>query len=248
MILNTHEIFKAQVINDAILHARETFPLECCGAVIGGEYVRFGNASSDPANEFIIDDATFDAAYTSGAVEAVIHSHNDCGHASYADMEQQQVVDVPYGIINMRGGAPLQVVFFGDGIPTEPLIGRPWFFGVWDCWTLVRDYFAHEFGRTGPNPPKEYGFWERGESVFEKYIESAPIRKISISSVKPGDLLFYRLSSTTKHYDHCGVMQDKSLVLHHFLNRQSARYPVSFQRQALRAAYRFDPDMEGWDD
>ena len=248
MILNSSEIFPVSVINDAVAHAKETFPLECCGAVIGGEYVRFKNTSSDQENEFVIDDAGFDAAYAAGAVEAVIHSHNDCEHASYADMEQQQAVDVPYGIINMRGGAPLHVVFFGDGVPVEPLIGRPWFFGVWDCWTLVRDYFSNEVGRSGPNPPKEYGFWERGESVFEEYIESAPFRRINLSSAKPGDLLFYRLSPKTKYYDHCGVMQDKGLVLHHFLGRQSARYPVSFQHQAIRAAYRFDPDMEGWDD
>lgn len=248
MILNRHEIFPASVINDAIAHARSTYPLECCGAVISGEYVRFENTSNDPANEFIIDDPAFDAAYAAGNVEAVIHSHDDCGYASYADMAQQQAVYVPYGIINMRGGAPFQIVFFGDGLPAEPLLGRHWFFGVWDCWTLVRDYFAKEFGRIGPNPHKEYGFWERGESVFEEYIESAPIRKISVSDAKPGDLLFYRLSSTTKYFDHCGIMHDKGLVLHHFLDRQSARYPVSFQRQAIRAAYRFDPNMEGWDD
>lgn len=247
-ITNTHNIFDFDVINDACKHALEEFPNESCGAVINDEYIRFPNAAECPEKQFLINDPQFVVAHMTGQVQAVIHSHNDFAMASKDDQAQQIEFGIPYGIINLVNRSIVHVVFWGDTLPREPLEGRTFFYGIWDCFSLVRDFILEKFHVIAPNPPRDFEFWNRSESVFEQYIREGalPFREVDRSEVQPDDILFYNIHGT-KFINHCGVMCEDGLVLHHLYNYLSKKFPVGIHAQDIRKAFRFDPDLLGND-
>jgi proteasome lid subunit RPN8/RPN11 len=242
-ITNKNNIFYPDAIEAAIIHAKEMFPEESCGAIIDDEYVRFENKADDPNDpdikqkEFLIMDEQYADAYRNDYVQAVIHSHNNHPKASIFDQERQIEAVVPFGIINLVNRSCTHVAFWGDSLPVEPLKKRSFFYGVWDCFGLARDYFRIKHGIVSKNIPRDYGFWLRGESVFEKFMSEFDIVEIPKKEIRPNDVLFYNLHGT-KYLNHCGVMQDNGLVLHHFENHVSQDAPISFQQQFLRSAGR----------
>lgn len=243
-ITNTHHLFKPQAIEDACNHALEQFPNESCGAVINDEYVPFPNMAQDPEKQFLIKDKAFDAAYATGQVQAVIHSHNNYDMASKEDQARQIALNVPFGVINLVNRSVTHVVFWGDSLPREPFEGRTFFYGVWDCYSLVRDFILEKFHVAAPNPARDFGFWLRTESVFEQYIQKGllPFRQVDLPEVQPDDILFYNIHAT-RFINHCGIMRENGLVLHHLYNYVSKTFPASTHAQDLRMAFRFDPDL-----
>lgn len=245
MITNRNQFFFDGVIRDALAHAKEVFPEECCGAVIREEYVRFENKADKPdinpdsntLNSFVINDPSFYAANAAGDVQAVIHSHDKDPHASIEDQQQQMALDLPFGLINLVNRAVTHCVFWGDSLPVEPLMGRHFVYGVWDCFSLVRDYFRVKLGLLMPNVPREYGFWLRGESMFEKWFDSFDAEPVDKAHIRPNDILLYNLHGT-RFLNHCAVYQENGLVLHHFENHVSQALPLSFNQQFLRSARR----------
>lgn len=249
-ITNKIKTFDKRNINAAINHAREEWPNESCGAIINGHYVRFRNDAIDKENNFLIRDNIFDKAYLDGKVECVIHSHNNYPRASKEDQQQQKELDIPFGIINLKNKSVTHVVFWGDSLPIEPLEGRPFFYGVWDCIRLVRDWVYINTGYRTPNPSHEWAFWMKGKSYFEEHIEgdTMPYYFIDLDKIQPGDILLYNLLGT-KYINHCGIyLNNNGEVLHHFANQLSGRYPITYERKYLIKAMRHDPEWEGYDD
>ncbi len=248
-ITNSYDIFTQGIVDAAIEHAKEMFPLESCGAVIDNQYIRFKNCAQKPEEHFLINDPAFSLAHLSGKVKAVIHSHNDCPRASKEDQRQQQALDVPFGIINLRNRSVLHVVFFGDSLPKEPLEGRTFFYGVWDCYDLVREFIRQRFNLVAPNPPRNFAFWKRAESVFEQFIKDGilPFKRVELEDVRPDDILFYTIHGT-KYINHCGVMRENGLVLHHLYNQISKTYPAENHWEYRHSAYRYDPVGFAWKD
>ncbi len=236
-ITNQKTFFFDQAIQQAIDHAREVFPLESCGAIIDDEYVRFENMAEDKANSFLIDSPVFDLAYQNNEVQAVIHSHDNDPAASIEDQEQQMALEIPFGIINLVNKSVTHMSFWGDTLPVEPLVRRHFFYGVWDCFSLVRDYFRLKHGITIENIPREYGFWNRGESMFEVFMNEFDVDPVSLDDIRANDVLFYNLHGT-RYLNHCGVLQDNGLVLHHFENHVSQEFPITYFQQFINSAFR----------
>ncbi len=237
MITNQHNFFFDPAIQDAIVHAKEVFPDESCGAIIDDEYVRFDNQAEDKTKNFVIMDPYFDRSYQDNAIQAVIHSHNNDPAATAADQAQQIELEVPFGIVNLVNKSVTHLAFWGDSLPIEPLKRRHFFYGVWDCFSLVRDYFRIKHGVTFPNVPREYGFWLKNESIFENHIFNVDVVPVPLDEIRPNDVLFYNLHGS-KFLNHCAVMKEDGLVLHHFENHCSQGYPISYSQQFLRFAYR----------
>lgn len=233
--------FNQNLIDEAIQHAKETFPKESVGAIIDEKYVRFQNRS-DEEDSFMIHDNIFDKAYIEGKVQAVIHSHDNCPRASYQDQLSQLELDIPFGIINLKNKSVTHVVFWGEQIPIAPLEGRFFFYGsVFDCYSLVRDYMITTYNYKLPNYPRQWVFWYKAQSVFEDHIQENKdnFEWVDLDKLSPGDILLYSIYET-KYLNHCAVyMGNNGEVLHHFVNELSGRYPITFNRQYLRKAIRY---------
>jgi proteasome lid subunit RPN8/RPN11 len=241
------EYFKEQV-PEAIEHAKDEFPNESCGCIIDGFYEPFKNKSPSPEDSFLIQSDRFNRYYIEGRVECIIHSHNNYPYASVEDQDQQKEMEVPFGIINLVNKSVKNVVFWGDQLPIQDLIGRPFFWGVWDCWALVRDAIRIKYNINTPNPSRDYGFWFKTISMFEKYIEGDfPFDYVDLRDIEPGDCLLYNMHGT-KYLNHVAMMAENNKVLHHFENQISGYKPVMYCREFMNKACRFNPNWRGFND
>ena len=153
-------------------------------------------------------------------------------------------MNIPFGIVNFRKGGCEHFIFFGNGIPTEPLLKRPFFFGVFDCFSLAQDYIEIKFGKRIPGTPRNVDYFRKGVSHFEDHImdKDYPINFIDLKDTKEHDFLFYKHESNI--INHVGIILN-GRILHHFINRLSCRLPVSFFNKYIYAAGRYDRDWEG---
>ncbi len=221
---------------EAIEHAIEVFPHESVGFVRGGSYNRLTNAAKKPEEEFVLVPEEEAKAFA-GGLEAIIHSHpNGLNTPTTTDMIYQQRSAVPWCIIVLRKSRDVtkkqvfsESFWFGDSLPIAPYIGRQFKHGVFDCYTLYRDWWRKERGVVLPNPPRDDGWWFTGQSMFDDYFKEWCFVPVVEKSVQPGDAV---LMSIGQRFDrpkvnHMGIYIGNGKMLHHCANRLSKEAPVS---------------------
>ena len=222
-------------VRAAVKHALKEFPNESCGAIIGSKYVRFKNESETPENHFEIKDSRWFDAYVDGRVRCLVHSHNDWPRATVEDQTQQQELGVPSLVINLKHRSLIDCILLG-GNEKVPLEGRPFFYGIFDCLALVSDYMLETRNIVLPNPPHDWEFWAKGENPIEQMIDTnkeIPFTPVNKGGIQEGDVLLYNIWGT-RYINHMGVCcSNNGLILHHFLNTLSGKYPVSYGRKYL---------------
>lgn len=224
-------------------HAEKEYPNECCGLIVGEEYIPMKNISDSPETSFRINPEKF-VEYNDD-IRCVIHSHCDtivdgikyrnC-FASKKDQEMQISCDIPYGICHVGfNGKANRIFYFGDSLEIEEYIGRPYIYGVYDCFSLVRDYYKKEFQINMPNIPRQIHWWnESGESsMFDDYFEECGFvdKQISIKFLKKFDVVLMNINGTC--VNHCGIYLDHGLMIHHRYGHLSRHDPLMIYKDRV---------------
>lgn len=233
-------MFGTDVTAAAKAHALEAWPKESCGVVSGGAYVRIENVAADPSNAFEMQADT----WTKYAPEAVIHGHDGSTvvvsgihqprHAhcpTAADMTSQIAAGIPFGIVSSDGETASDILWWGDQTLDEPLIGRAFVPGIYDCYALVRAWFHQEKGVLLPDFARDDGWWNAGDNLLLDHFKDAGFSEIEAADVQPGDGYLMRLFSPVPC--HSGVVLDGGLCLHHIEGRLSRREPLGPWRKRV---------------
>lgn len=211
------QYFESWTIKQAINHAMKEWPNESCGFIVDNKYVALDNIHETPLHDFHISNENY-FKYV-GDIQCVIHSHNDIRHCSSSDMKQQVSSELPWGIINLRMGNYDSHWFWGDQLPIQDYIGRPFHYGAYDCYSLIRDFYRKEYDILLPIAPRDWDFWHKGENLFGHYL--APKFKSgeffivgSWKELQPGDVLLFKLD-ISKVWNHSGIYIGNNMIMHH---------------------------------
>ena len=183
---------------------------ESCGFVLqNGEVVSVDNVADNPTDEFAINPLTL--ARYEDHLKGVWHSHRQLAGFSPLDQQVLSSDTLPWAVYCMADNSFHQC----DPTTTAPYEGRPYVFGVYDCYSLVVDYLQ-ELGVTLPK-------WKRGTWGEWNTPEFRPFddehhkigKPVTAGAYKKGDILLFNIGDYSGHTDHLGVFTSPKRFLHH---------------------------------
>jgi cell wall-associated NlpC family hydrolase len=163
-------------------HARLEYPREACGLVIRKGHkqrpVACRNIALFPRTEFRIAASAFQRAEDEGEVLACYHSHVNTSPApSDADKTVAENVNLPFIVI---GWPTCSWQLYTPCGWRAALVGRPYFHGILDCYTLVQDYYREKLRIELPDFDRGEGeWWERGANLYEENYAALGFSRIS---------------------------------------------------------------------
>lgn len=214
-------------------------PKEMCGYIVQDEHSTFfyqaenviphnPKWNSSPTEAFAIDIQERAHVESLGEILAMVHSHtqaNDCnGKLEFSSIDKAACNrgDIPWLLVTL----PDQQIQVLQPNPNEivPLLGREWFYGVNDCYSLLRDAIAEAGVKLNDYPrvslaDQESPDWNLYQDNFarENFVEID-----LFSDLQRYDLLFMQINSTK--INHAGILMepDKNIFYHHLVNRLSS--------------------------
>lgn len=201
-------------------HAGEVFPNESMGFVFDGQYHRLENAAEEPAS--------FGALSSQAEVQVAqmleqpgilfVHSHPrglECPSA--VDMRTQRNWGIPFVVLPLNEKGPIGSAFsWGHGEQQSPLLHRPFRHGIFDCVTLIRDWYEQNRGIRFVDEPRDWAWWEHDpdQDLYRRCYQREGFQQIDVGeATQPGDVLFYSLRSSVPQ--HAAVVIDVQRILHH---------------------------------
>jgi len=200
--------------SDALRAAKEAYPKESCGLVVYRKGLRIywpcKNISRKAIEHFHIDPFNYAEAEDAGTIVGVVHSHpNETAVPSDFDIEECKRGDLPWYVID-----PLEETIVGIACSDVPLLGRSWDWGLYDCGSLVRDYFKTK------NIPIPYYPRIIDEKKFYK---DCPVDKVwstfgfreleEDESLRENDMLLMGMGKNIPY--HAGIYIGGQKILHH---------------------------------
>lgn len=215
--------------------AAAQYPNEACGYVVkqGKKqcFVPCSNTAANPAYEFKIDIDEYHRASDIGDIIAVWHSHPDKTNLpSEMDLIECENSELPWFItaVTLVDG---EGFVFSDTNVIEPTgyvmeyLGRPYHYGIIDCYSLVVDYYQREFGIKLARLPenRETRFWE-GENpkpLMEEAYQKLGFEQLVNEEPEVGDLFLIQTAPSVAN--HVAIYIGDDMILHHCENRLSGR-------------------------
>ncbi len=201
------------IVNQFIEHASNNPDIECCGVVVNNELIICKNISKYPDREAIPCPIDLNNAEDQGEIELFIHSHpNATATPSVEDIASCNKMMVPWVVVNIPF-TEVRTIY-----PQEvPLIGREFVHGIYDCYTLVQDYYKQTMEIDLPEFKREDGWWDRGENLYLENVYKEGF--VDVTDIQIGDLILMQIRSPVPN--HGAIYIGEGLILHHLYGKLS---------------------------
>ena len=212
----------------ALVHAKDQDPKEAVGLLLNVKgkqrYYPCQNLAITNHQEFILNPEDYVKADNLGEIVGIFHSHPVTPPTpSQAGRISCEHSNLPWYIVNPKTEQWAELK--PEGYKPE-LCGRPWVWGITDCWSLVRDWYKEEknielvdYERS--MTPEEF----LENPLFEKYAKNTGFRELANDeALKKGDVLLMSILHPT--LNHVAIFLG-DMVLHHLADRLSCKEPYS---------------------
>jgi len=213
------------IVEAMLAHASDEQPREACGLVVARgkkcRLIRARNLAAEPRSTFNLDPDAWLEVLDGEEVIGIYHSHPSGNPTpSLADLTGCEMSQLPWHIVGCGTGLFRYVEPSGF---RAPYLGRPYVYGVHDCWALVRDWYVREWNLDIPDFPREPEFWLKGQNLFMDHLGEAGFVEVSEGDVEAGDAFLIQVSSPVPN--HVAIYLGDGTILHHCRNRLSSRDP-----------------------
>lgn len=210
--------------------ARE-YPNEACGFIVkrGKKSVVVDalNTSAFPSVQFLISAEDFAKAADMGEVIGVWHTHCDIPPTpSDADRAACESLEMPWYIMSVSNIASEEFVF-SEIVAVEPngfqmgYLERPYIFGVFDCYSLVCDYYQREYSIKLGSYPHIEDWWKKGHDFFAESYKQEGFVSLVDQDVQVGDIFLIQTDGNVAN--HVAIYIGNDMVLHQLHGRLSRR-------------------------
>lgn len=228
-------------IADAIrAHARKFDSVEVCGLIFAGpgkkgSVIRpCANVAANPRVDFAISvDEMEQAQREAGSLPLMVY-HSEAtvssNGGSEADRQWSKAAGIPYLIYDL---GPDRFHLIQPPEYELDYEGRPFAWGVLDCFALARDWYCREHRIILPNPARGPLFWRHAD-LFVDNLNAEGWTPVPFGEWRAGDLLLFAINVENQNpgnvANHCGVLlDDGTLMLHHLEGRKSRIEPFNSQ-------------------
>jgi proteasome lid subunit RPN8/RPN11 len=208
------------IIEGMLAHAREDAQHEVCGLVVASgkkqRLIRARNVGEQPRFEFDLDPNAWLEVGDDESVVAIYHSHpfTRC-EPSMADLRACELTQLPWFIVTPGGDH----TYFEPSGYEAPYEGRPYVWGVMDCYALVQDWFSREHAIHLAQFERVREFWRHGIDLFGDNIEGQGFVDVRGQEPKRGDLFLIQFQSHVPN--HIVIYLGDGKILHHAHGRLS---------------------------
>lgn len=216
---------------------------ECCGVICDDNdsyvVVPISNCHPNKENEFRLSSEEYIRAEINiGNILFVYHSHINGKGISFVDKIKSNSYNIPfivYDLINNKF----------DYYTPKPInyLNRDFQIGIFDCFTLVRDYYKHELGINIKNYFRDEKWFDKNPEIFDKNIEREGFEivhsgKLDGFELQIHDCILFELSKLKKS-NHIGVYVGNNYFLHHPMKGKSILQKIdSYYGQKIRYVIR----------
>ena len=118
----------------------------------------------------------------------------------------------------------------------KSLIGRQWQYGKFDCYSIIRDYFALlQIDLPDYKRPESF---ETCKSIFLNDANKLNFRKVDINERKPNDVLIMKI--WTKEPMHGAILLEGDYILHQkFESLSCSEYYNHYYRKRTVGCFRY---------
>jgi len=207
------------IVDQVLAHAHLTPDTEVCGlAVIVRGKLKYipctnelsGDTFSIPASEYI-------SAEDSGEVVGVCHSHvfSDAS-ASSSDIIACNNSKVPWLIVSVLTNT---YSILQPKNTISSLVGREFYHGVQDCYSLARDYYSEVLNIRLPDFHRDVAWWDSNKDIISENFKSAGFVEVTEPRLHDGIIM----QVASKVPNHISIYLGDNRILHHCMNRLSSR-------------------------
>lgn len=211
-----------EVLDAIKAHAAQSYPKECCGLVIVYrgklKYVPCRNMSE--ANDmFVINHEDYAAAEDAGEILEIVHSHCNIGpQPSQADLVGCEKTNKPWIIVSWPTGQIQRIEPSGY---KAPLLGRQFFHGVLDCYSLCRDYYREVLSIDIPDFHRDFEWWLKNQNLYMDNFKLAGFVQVPTEELREHDGIIMQVCSPVPN--HAAIYIGDNKIIQHVMNRISSR-------------------------
>ena len=209
-------MFSEQVHENIRQHAERMTPQECCGFIINNtstgkvEIFPCDNIAENKTHNFVINPLQMLEAERLGKILAYYHSHTLGDETpSMPDKINSQSTQLPsliYSVLTKKF-----YLYTPDNFKA-PLIGRPFVWGISDCFSLVYDYYRYELNIVLNNNYFRHNVDDiLQNNYFEKDAETQGFQLVN--QLQKHDILLMKIDA--KVGNHVAIYLGNEQILHH---------------------------------